>query len=70
MRNLESRISKLEKREGSNKEEIYEMLNEENLNIFERTRILHDTGLITGEMIAGWIKEGSRKNYKMEDNNG
>ena len=68
MRNLESRISKLEKRDGSNKEEIYELLNEEDLNVLERIRILVDTGLITGEMIAGWIKEGSRK--KMEDNNG
>ena len=68
MRNLESRINKLEKREGSNKEEIYELLNEEDLNVLERIRILVDTGLITGEMIAGWIKEGSRK--KMEDNNG
>jgi len=70
LRNLESRISKLEKRDGSNKEEIYEMLNEENLNVLERTRILVDAGLITGEMIASWIKDGSRKNYKMEDNNG
>jgi len=68
MRNIESRISKLEKREGSNKEEIYEMLNEENLTVFERTRILYDAGLITGEMIAVWIKQGSRKN--MEDKNG
>jgi len=68
MRNIESRIKKLEQREGSNKEEIYEMLNEENLTVFERTRILYDAGLITGEMIAVWIKQGSRKN--MEDKNG
>jgi len=61
MRNLEFRISKLEKRDGSNREEIYEMLNEEDLNVLERTRILYDTGLITGEMIANWIKDGSKK---------
>ena len=67
MRNLESRIKKLEKRDGSNKEEIYELLNEENLTVLERTRILYDTGIITGEMIADWIKDGSRKN--MEDKN-
>jgi len=66
MRNLESRISKLEKRDGSNREEIMELLDEQNLNVLERTRILYDTGIITGEMIAGWIKEGSRK---MEDKN-
>ena len=68
MRNLESRIKKLEQRESSNKEEIYALLDEENLTVFERTKILVDAGLITGEMIAGWIKEGSRKN--MEENNG
>ncbi len=53
MRNIESRISKLEKREGSNKEELYELLNEQNLTVFERISILCDAGLITGEMIAG-----------------
>ena len=69
MRNIESRISKLEQREGSNREEIYELLNEQDLNVLERTRILYDAGLVTGEMIAGWIKEGSRKNNKLENNN-
>ena len=68
MRNLESRIKKLELRESSNKEEIYAILDEANLTVFERTRILVDAGIITGEMIASWIKDGSRK--KMEDNNG
>jgi hypothetical protein len=67
MRNLESRISKLEKRDGSNREEIMELLAEQNLDIFERTRILYDAGLITGEMVADWIKDGGRKN--MEDKN-
>lgn len=57
MRNLDSRIKKLEQREGSNIEEIYALLDEEKLNIFERTKVLVDAGLITGEMIAGWIKE-------------
>ncbi len=61
MRNLESRIKKLEQRESSNKEEIYALLDEANLDVFERTRILVDAGLITGELIAGWIKSGSRK---------
>ncbi|MEX0998360.1 MAG: hypothetical protein WD000_00140 [Thermodesulfobacteriota bacterium] len=69
MRNLESRISKLEKREGSDREEIYELLNEQNLTVLERTRILYDAGIITGEMIAGWIKDGSRKNNKLENKN-
>jgi len=59
MRNLDSRISKLEQREGSNREEIYKLLNEENLNVLDRTRILYDAGLINGEMIASWIKQGS-----------
>ncbi|MCH7517982.1 MAG: hypothetical protein IH964_03025 [Candidatus Dadabacteria bacterium] len=67
MRNIESRIKKLEQREGSHREEIYELLNEEDFNVFERTRILYDAGLITGEMIAVWIKQGSIKN--MEDKN-
>ena len=67
MRNLESRINKLEKLNESNSDEIIALLDEENLNVLERTRILVDAGLITGEMIAGWIKEGSRKN--MEDKN-
>jgi len=61
LRNLESRISKLEKRDGSNREEIMELLAEQNLDIFERTRILYDAGLITGEKIANWIKDGSKK---------
>ncbi len=68
MRNLESRINKLEKLNESDSDKIIALLDEENLNVLERTRILVDAGLITGEMIAGWIKEGSRKN--MEDNNG
>ena len=67
MRNLELRITKLEQLNGTNQEEIIALLDEENLNVLERTRILVDAGLITGEMIAGWIKEGSRKN--MEDKN-
>ena len=70
MRNLESRIKKLEQMSASNQEEIIALLDGENLNVLERTRILVDAGLITGEMIASWIKDGSRKNYKMEDNNG
>ncbi len=68
MRNIESRISKLEKREGSNKEELYELLNEQNLTVFERISILCDAGLITGEMIAGWIKNGSRKQNNRSEN--
>lgn len=68
MKNLESRITKLEKLNGVNQEEIIELLDSQNLNVFQRTSILVDAGLVTGEMIAGWIKEGSRKN--MEDNNG
>ena len=67
MQNIESRIARLEKLNGVNQEEIIELLNEENLNVFERTSILVDAGLITGEMIAGWIKQGSRK---LEENNG
>ena len=67
MRNLESRISKLEKRDGSNREEIIALLDGENLSVLERTRILYDAGIISGEMIADWIKDGSRKN--MEDKN-
>jgi hypothetical protein len=67
LRNLELRITKLEQLNGTNQEEIIALLDEENLNVLERTRILVDAGLITGEMIAGWIKEGSRKN--MEDKN-
>ena len=67
MRNLESRITKLEQLNGSNRDEIIALLDEENLNVLERTRILVDAGLITGETIAGWIKEGSKKN--MEDDN-
>ncbi len=54
---------------ASNQEEIIALLDEANLNIFERTRILYDAGLITGEMIAGWIRQGSRKKYKKEENN-
>ncbi len=61
MRNLESRITKLEQLNGSNRDEIVALLDEENLNVLERTRILVDAGLVTGEMIAGWIKEGSKK---------
>lgn len=67
MRNLEARIKKLEKQESPNIEEIYAILDESKLDVFERTRILVDTGLITGEMIAGWIKNGSRK-LKEKDN--
>ena len=67
MRNLESRINKLEKLNESNSDEIIALLDGENLNVLERTRILVDAGLITGEMIASWIKDGSRKN--MEDKN-
>ena len=69
MRNLESRITKLEQMNGSNQEEIIALLDGENLNVFERTRILYDAGLIKGEMIAGWIKEGSRKNNESENKN-
>lgn len=70
MRNLESRITKLEQSNGTNQEEIKALLDEENLSIFERTRILVDAGLITGETIANWIKDGSRKNNnKLENNN-
>jgi len=54
---------------GSNQEEIIALLDGENLNVFERTRILYDAGLIKGEMIAGWIKEGSRKNSEPENKN-
>jgi len=68
MKNIESRIKKLEQRDGSKREELNELLNEQNLTVFERTKILVDAGLITGEMIAVWIKQGSRKN--MEDKNG
>ena len=67
MKNLESRITKLEQLNGVNQEEIIELLDSQNLNVFERTSILVDAGLITGEMIAGWIKQGSRK---LEENNG
>ncbi len=67
MRNLESRITKLEQLNGSNREEIFALLDEANLNVLEKTSILYDAGFITGELIAGWIKEGSRKN--MEDKN-
>jgi len=67
MRNLELRIRKLEQSNGTNQDEIIALLDGENLNVLERTRILVDAGLITGEMIAGWIKEGSRK--ILEDKN-
>ena len=67
MKNLESRITKLEQLNGVNQEEIIELLDSQNLTVFERTSILVDAGLITGEMIAGWIKQGSRK---LEENNG
>ena len=70
MRNLESRIRKLEQLNGSNREEIIALLDGENLNVLERTKILYDIGIITGEMIAGWIKNGSRKNYNVENENG
>ena len=62
MRSIEGRIEMLEKREGTNREEILELLDKENLDVFERTRILYDAGLITGEMIAGWIKQGKESN--------
>ena len=61
MRNLESRITKLEQLNGSNREEIIALLDGENLTVFERIRILYDEGLITGETIAGCIKDGSKK---------
>ncbi len=67
MKNLESRITKLEQMDGSNQEEIIELLDSQNLNVFERISILVDAGLITGEMMAVWIKEGSKK---LEENNG
>jgi hypothetical protein len=69
MKNLESRITKLEQLNGVNQEEIIELLDSQNLTVFERTSILVDAGLITGEMIAGWIKEGSRKNSETENKN-
>lgn len=69
MKNLESRITKLEKLNGVNQEEIIELLDSQNLNVFQRTSILVDAGLVTGEMIAGWIKEGSRKNNELENKN-
>jgi len=62
MRDLERKIEKLEQREGSNREEIYELLNVENLHVLEKTRILYNAGLITGKMIAGWIKDGTKEN--------
>ena len=67
MRNLESRITKLEQMSASNQEEIIALLDEENLNVLERTRILVDAGIITGELIAGWIKQGSRKNMETKN---
>jgi hypothetical protein len=63
-----SLITKLEQINRSNREEIIALLDEENLNVLERTRILVDAGLISGEMIAGWIKEGSKKYNKLEEN--
>jgi len=66
LRNLEFRIRKLEQSNGTNQEEIIALLDGENLSVLERTSILYDAGLITGEMIAGWIKDGSRK---LENNN-
>lgn len=68
MKSLESRLTKLEQLNAVNQEDINALLDKQNLNVFERTKILCDAGLITGEMIAGWIKEGSRKN-KLEDKN-
>jgi len=60
MKSLESRIEKLEKHKASNHEEIIELLDRQNLDVFERTRILYDAGIITGEMIASWIKQGGK----------
>jgi len=68
MKSIESRITKLEQLNGINQGEIIALLDEQNLNVFERTKILCDAGIITGEMIAGWIKQGS-KNNKMEIKN-
>ena len=67
MRNFKSRITKLEQLNGSNREEITALLDGENLSIFERIGILYDAGIITGQMIADCIKEGSRK--QLEDKN-
>ena len=68
MRNLESRITKLEQLNGSNREEIIALLDGENLSIFERIGILYDAGIINGEMIANCIKDGSIK--ILEEENG
>lgn len=64
MRTLQNRIEKLEKQNGNNHEEIYEQLNHTDLDIFERTRILCDAGIISGQMIVKWIKEGAGNGYQ------
>lgn len=61
MRDLERKITKLEQQNGLKQQEITALLDQANLNIFERIEILYSIGLITGEMIAGWIKNGSKK---------
>jgi len=70
MKSIESRITKLEQLNGINQGEIIALLDEQNLNVFEKTQILCDVGIITGEMIAGWIKAGSRKINELEEENG
>lgn len=62
MKSLESRVTKLEQLNPVNQEEILALLEEQNFNVFEKTKILCDVGIITGEMIARWIKEGVKNN--------
>ena len=66
MKNLESRITELEKLNGSNQEEIFALLDEENLNVLERTSILFDLGVIDGGTIASLISEGYEKKRDLE----
>jgi len=58
MRDLERKIEKLEQQKGYNQEEVETVLDSSDLDIFERIQILYDAGIISGEEIAKWIKEG------------
>ena len=63
MRDLESKIKKLEQKNKSNnldREELEQYFDRENLHPLERTGILIELGLLDAETVIGWIVEGSK----------
>jgi len=65
LRDLEVKLEKLEKHNGTDDEvqkELEKYFDEAGLNIIERVGILANLGLVKGEEIGSLIREGARTN--------